>query len=148
MPETAYDSRVFGNVLVLEIHPTASISRFADIEDSVRGTRITIGPRCMIDSFVKLKCAGGMGDVTIGENNHINSGTVLFTGNATLLVAIQVRAHTDDWQNLKRRWSTFCRYREMRGMVRLVWLHVVTRRGSRTWYCPSPLGVSMIEALE
>lgn len=63
------------------IDTTASISPLADIESSVRGTQIIIGPGCMVDAFVKFKCAGGLGDVTIGANSHINSGTVLFTGN-------------------------------------------------------------------
>jgi acetyltransferase-like isoleucine patch superfamily enzyme len=66
---------------MIEIHPSATLSRLADIEDSVLGTKIIIGPRCVIDAFVKFKCAGGVGDVIIGENSHINSGTVLYTGN-------------------------------------------------------------------
>ncbi|WP_293454018.1 acyltransferase [Phenylobacterium sp.] len=53
----------------------------ADIEESVRGTLIDIGPRVMIDSFVKIKPAGGMGDVVIGADTAINSGTVIYTGN-------------------------------------------------------------------
>jgi virginiamycin A acetyltransferase len=63
------------------IDPSARISPFADIEDSVRGTRIVVGANSMIDSFVKIKPAGGSGDVVIGENVMINSGCVLYTGN-------------------------------------------------------------------
>jgi acetyltransferase-like isoleucine patch superfamily enzyme len=66
---------------MLKIDPTARISPMADIEDSVRGTVIEIGPRVMIDSFVKIKPAGGMGDVVIGADTAINSGTVIYTGN-------------------------------------------------------------------
>ena len=66
---------------MIEIHPSARISPLADIEDSVRGTRIIIGANSMIDSFVKIKPAGGMGDVILGEYVMINSGCVLYTGN-------------------------------------------------------------------
>jgi acetyltransferase-like isoleucine patch superfamily enzyme len=66
---------------VIEIDPTAKVSPLADIEDSVRGTRIVIGANVMVDAFVKIKPAGGMGDVVIGADSHVNSGCVLFTGN-------------------------------------------------------------------
>jgi acetyltransferase-like isoleucine patch superfamily enzyme len=65
---------------VIDIDLTARVSKFADIEDSVRDTRIVIGPRAVIDSFVKIKPAGGIGDVTVGEGSYINSGTVIYTG--------------------------------------------------------------------
>jgi virginiamycin A acetyltransferase len=66
---------------VISIHPSARISPLADIEDSTRGTRIEIGAHSMVDSFVKIKPAGGVGDVIIGEYVYINSGCVLYTGN-------------------------------------------------------------------
>jgi acetyltransferase-like isoleucine patch superfamily enzyme len=66
---------------VLIIHPTANVSPLADIERSVRGTRIEIGARTLIDSFVKIKPAGGSGVVVIGADCAINSGTVIYTGN-------------------------------------------------------------------
>jgi virginiamycin A acetyltransferase len=66
---------------MLKIDPTANISALADIEDSTRGTLIEIGPRTFIDSFVKIKPAGGMGDVVIGADCAINAGTVIYTGN-------------------------------------------------------------------
>lgn len=44
---------------MIEIDPSATISHVADIEDSVRGSRIVIGPGAVIDSFVKIKPAGG-----------------------------------------------------------------------------------------
>ena len=67
--------------MTLEFHPTAKISDLADIEDSVLGTVIRIGARSVIDSFVKIKPAGGTGDVEIGENVTVNSGCVIYTGN-------------------------------------------------------------------
>lgn len=67
--------------MTIEIDPTALVSRFADIEDSVRGTRIVICANAMIDSFVKIKPAGGSGDVIIGDGSYINSGCVIYTGN-------------------------------------------------------------------
>lgn len=66
---------------MIEIDSTAKVSDLADIEDSIRGTRIVIGPNVVIDSFVKIKPAGGVGDLLIGENSTINSGCVLYTGN-------------------------------------------------------------------
>jgi acetyltransferase-like isoleucine patch superfamily enzyme len=66
---------------MIEIHPTARVSALADIEDSVRGTRIALGEGVVIDSFVKFKPAGGSGDVFIGAQTVINSGCVLYTGN-------------------------------------------------------------------
>jgi virginiamycin A acetyltransferase len=35
----------------------------------------------MIDSFVKIKPAGGSGDIVIGKSCYINSGCVLYSGN-------------------------------------------------------------------
>lgn len=66
---------------MIEIHPHAKISPLADIEDSIRGTRITINAFSVIDSFVKIKPTGGCGDLIIGEQSVINSGCVLYTGN-------------------------------------------------------------------
>ena len=66
---------------MLVISPKARVSRFADIEESVRGTSIFIGDGAMIDAFVKIKPAGGTGDVRIGANSYINSGTVIYSGN-------------------------------------------------------------------
>lgn len=66
---------------MLIIADTARISPLADIEDSVRGSRIVVEDGAVIDSFVKIKPAGGSGDVRIGRNSVINSGCVLYTGN-------------------------------------------------------------------
>lgn len=78
---------------MLDADPTARISPLADIEISVRGSRYVIGARTMIDAFVKIKPAGGAGDVIIGEDCAINSGTVIYSGhgvrigNAVLIAA-------------------------------------------------------------
>jgi len=66
---------------VIEIHATARVSPHCDIEDSVRGSRIVVGARSVIDSFVKIKPTGGSGDLVIGEQSVVNSGCVLYTGN-------------------------------------------------------------------
>jgi acetyltransferase-like isoleucine patch superfamily enzyme len=66
---------------MLRISESARVSPLADIEDSSRGTVISIGPNAVIDAFVKIKPAGGMGDVEIGADTVINSGTVIYTGN-------------------------------------------------------------------
>jgi virginiamycin A acetyltransferase len=70
---------------MIDIHPSARVSPLADIEDSTRGTRIVLGPRSVIDAFVKVKPAGGNGDVIIGEDCVINSGCVIYTGNGLLM---------------------------------------------------------------
>ena len=66
---------------MISIHPSSKISPLADIEDSMRGTKIIIGAGTMIDSFVKIKPVGGTGDLVIGAYSYINSGCVLYTGN-------------------------------------------------------------------
>lgn len=65
----------------IKIHPSARVSPLADLELSIRGTRIEIGAECCIDSFVKIKPVGGCGDVVLGERCYVNSGCVLYTGN-------------------------------------------------------------------
>jgi len=66
---------------MLVISDTAKISKFADIEDSVRGSKIVIKDRVVIDSFVKIKPAGGNGDLVIEDDAVINPGVVIYTGN-------------------------------------------------------------------
>lgn len=66
--------------MTIQIASSARVSPLADIEDSVRGTRIVIGAHSVIDSFVKIKPVGGSGDLLIGEHVVINSGCVLYTG--------------------------------------------------------------------
>jgi acetyltransferase-like isoleucine patch superfamily enzyme len=66
---------------MLIISDKAQVSQLADIEDSVRGSKIVIEDHAVVDSFVKIKPAGGMGDVRIGSHTIINSGTVIYTGN-------------------------------------------------------------------
>jgi acetyltransferase-like isoleucine patch superfamily enzyme len=65
---------------MLIIDPAARVSALSDIEDSVRGSRIVIEAEAVIDSFVKIKPAGGSGDVIIGARSVINAGCVLYTG--------------------------------------------------------------------
>jgi virginiamycin A acetyltransferase len=66
---------------MIELHPGARVSALADIEDSTRGTRIVLGEGSVLDSFVKIKPAGGNGDLIIGARTVINSGCVFYTGN-------------------------------------------------------------------
>jgi len=55
------------------------------MEDSVRGSRIVIEDDVVVDAFVKLKPAGGSGDVIIGRGSVINSGCVLYSGNGIII---------------------------------------------------------------
>lgn len=66
---------------MLDIDPSAKVSHLADIEPSMRGTLMRIGARTMIDAFVKIKPVGGSGELVIGADCAINSGTVIYTGN-------------------------------------------------------------------
>ena len=66
---------------MLIIDQTAIISPLADIEKSIKGSKIIINKSVFIDSFVKIKPTGGIGDVIIGNNTYINSGSVIYSGN-------------------------------------------------------------------
>lgn len=66
---------------MIDIDPSAYVSALADLEPSVKGSRIIIGASSRIDSFVKIKPVGGMADVIIGERCFINSGCVIYSGN-------------------------------------------------------------------
>lgn len=70
---------------MLVVASTAAISKFADVEDSVKGTKIVIGERTVIDSFVKIKPAGGAGDLIIGDDVVINPGVAIYTGNGMVV---------------------------------------------------------------
>lgn len=63
------------------ISKDAIVAKMVDIEDSVIGTRIIIDGGVHIDSFVKIKPVGGIGDVHIGKDSYINSCTVIYSGN-------------------------------------------------------------------
>ncbi|MCI5114384.1 MAG: acyltransferase [Candidatus Electrothrix sp. AW1] len=71
--------------MTLQIHSNAKVSALADIEESVRGTRIAIGQYSVVDSFVKMKPVGGTGNILIGSNVFINSGCVLYSGNGIII---------------------------------------------------------------
>jgi virginiamycin A acetyltransferase len=64
-----------------DISPLARISSLADLEDSVRGSKLVVGAHSMIDAFVKVKFSGGLGDIFIGERTFLNSGCALYSGN-------------------------------------------------------------------
>jgi acetyltransferase-like isoleucine patch superfamily enzyme len=66
---------------VNRISPLARVSPLADIERSVRGNQVVVADNVTIDSFVKIKFAGGDGDVSIGQASYLNSGVVIYSGN-------------------------------------------------------------------
>ena len=70
---------------MLNIHESANVSELSDIEISSRGSNYTIGEDVFIDSFVKFKPAGGLGDITIKKGVVINSGAVLYSGKGLLI---------------------------------------------------------------
>lgn len=63
------------------ISDNARISCLSDIEESIKGSKLIISDDCFVDSFVKIKFAGGLGDIVIGKKCYINSGCVLYSGN-------------------------------------------------------------------
>ncbi|ACT02476.1 acyltransferase [Paenibacillus sp. JDR-2] len=63
------------------ISDSAAISPLCDLETSVRGSKLIIGDHSKIDAFVKIKFAGGSGDIQLGQQVQINSGTVIYSGN-------------------------------------------------------------------
>lgn len=64
-----------------KFHASVKISSFVSIDISSRGTDTIIDEGCVIDDFVKIKHVGGNGNVIIGKNVYINSGTVFYSGN-------------------------------------------------------------------
>jgi virginiamycin A acetyltransferase len=63
-----------------DISELAIIHQLTDIEESRLGSILTVSPGVCLDAFVKIKFAGGIGDVSIGANSIINSGCVLYSG--------------------------------------------------------------------
>ena len=63
------------------VDSTARVSPLCEIEESIRATRVVVGAHVVLDSFVKIKPAGGSGDVDTGPRTIINSGCVFYTGN-------------------------------------------------------------------
>lgn len=63
------------------IHSSVSVSKFAVLDISTKGTKLVIGENSVIDDFVKIKHVGGSADIRIGANVYINSGTVIYSGN-------------------------------------------------------------------
>lgn len=70
---------------MIQIGKNTNISEKAHIEDSIIGSNIIIEDGCFIDSFVRIRPVGGTGDVVIGPDCYINSGTVIFSGNGVKL---------------------------------------------------------------
>jgi virginiamycin A acetyltransferase len=65
----------------LQLGERVSISDTARIYPSNRGTKIYIGNNCEIYDYVVIRCVGGTGDIIIGQNNFLNPGCVLYSGN-------------------------------------------------------------------
>jgi virginiamycin A acetyltransferase len=68
-----------------QISEKATISKFADIESSTKGSNLLVADNVLIDSFVKIKFVGGVGDISIGERSFINAGCVLYSGNGIVI---------------------------------------------------------------
>lgn len=67
------------------ISPTARISPLADLEESTRGSTLVVEAEVTIDAFVKIKFAGGTGNVSIGRKSYLNSGVVIYSGNGVVI---------------------------------------------------------------
>lgn len=66
---------------MIRIHPDAVVAESVEIEDSKLGSVISIGPESNLDSFVRIRAAGGKGSVQIGRRCYLNAGCVLYIGN-------------------------------------------------------------------
>ena len=83
------------------IDPAAYVSPLALLDDSIRGSTLSIGAGTRIDAFVRIKFAGGLADVSIGDHCEVNSGCVFYSGNgiaignAVLIAANVVFAPTN-----------------------------------------------------
>lgn len=64
---------------------SSKVSPLSEIEESVRGSVLSLGENSVIDSFVKIKFTGGSGDIIIGDYCYINSGCVFYSGNGIKL---------------------------------------------------------------
>ena len=81
--------------MVQKIHSTAKISKFSDLEDSSRGSVLEIAEDVVIESFVKVKFAGGSGNVYLGPRSYINAGVVIYSGNGvTIGTGVLIAANT------------------------------------------------------
>ena len=67
------------------IHKAAVISKLTDIEKSVRGNFVDVEENVSIDSFVKIKFAGGNGNIFIKSGVVINSGSVIYSGKGLII---------------------------------------------------------------
>ncbi len=120
---------------MLTISDLASVSSLADLEDSIKGSKIIIEAHVVIDAFVKIKPAGGVGDVIIGEGSYVNSGTVIYTGNGVwigrnVLIAANCTIAPVNHE-YRSRDSTICKqgFTPSKGGIRIeddVWLGVNT----------------------
>jgi acetyltransferase-like isoleucine patch superfamily enzyme len=63
-----------------DYHYSARVSQIADLEESIRGSRLRVGKNSVIDYFAKIKFVGGIGDIALGDNCYVNSGSVIYSG--------------------------------------------------------------------
>lgn len=108
---------------MIVISEKAVISKMVDIEDSIRGTKIIIDDGVHIDSFVKIKPVGGVGDIYIGKNSYINSCTVIYSGNGikigenVLIAANCTLAPTNHEYKEKNKTIKVQRFKESKGGI-------------------------------
>ena len=76
---------VFSLPMKFSIDSIARVSPSADIEDSSRGSSITIGSDSIVDSFAMIRPLGGVGNPKIGCNSVINSDCVIKMGSGVEL---------------------------------------------------------------
>ena len=106
-----------------EISPFAKISPLADIESSSRGNKVSIAAGVTVDSFVKIKFAGGLGNIDIAEDVYLNSGVVIYSGNGvrigagTLIAANTTVAATNHEYKAKHKRIIDQRFMASRGGV-------------------------------
>jgi virginiamycin A acetyltransferase len=68
-----------------KIPNSCNISDQSIIDISIKGSVLEMGENCYVDAFVRIKFSGGLGNIIIGDNCYINSGTVIYSGNGIRL---------------------------------------------------------------
>ena len=63
-----------------DYHYSARLSQLADLEELIRESRLRVGKNSVIDPFAKIKFIGGIGDITLGDNCYVNSGSMIYSG--------------------------------------------------------------------
>ena len=69
----------------VQIDARARVEPDVRVFASVRGSKLVVGPDCLLESFVVIRFVGGSGDIVIGEDTRIGSFGTLLSGHGIQL---------------------------------------------------------------